>query len=359
MKFQEKEIVQKAEEQLRKTLERVPFIEVGSTRFEQPKEQAILFQPDLLMQISSPDGPVTLVVEVKSALTPKAAREASRQLASLAAMIPAGYGVLVAPYISERSAEVCREAKVGYMDLAGNYGLYFERVFLELQGRPNPFKKEQGIKSLFSPKSSRAVRVMLENPERIWKTQTLAQEASLSTGMISNIKSRLEEQELVRKEPGGFRLIEPETLLMEWSKKYTVRKNKWSDYYLPDDIPAIENKIANSLKILKQQYAFTLFSAAGKVAPYARYQRVFVYVDGDQSRLVEELGLKRVDSGPNLTILGPYDEGVFYGEIEVQGQLIVGLVQLYLDLVSYKGRGEDAASFLLESLLRKTWQKNM
>jgi len=359
MNFQEKEIVQKAEAKLREILVRIPFIEVGTTRFEQPSEQAILFQPDLMMQISSPDGPITLVVEAKSALTPKAAREASGQLASLAAMIPAGYGVLVAPFISERSAEVCREAKVGYMDLAGNYGLYFERVFLEVQGHPNQFKKGQELKSLFSPKSSRAIRVMLENPQRIWKTQTLAQEARLSAGMISNIKSRLEEQELVRKEPTGFKLIEPETLLMEWSKKYTIRKNAWADYYLPDDVQAIENNIANSLKKLKQQYAFTLFSAARNVAPYSRYQRVFVYLDGDAAPLIEELGMKQVESGPNITILEPYDEGVFYGAKEINGQSIVGMVQLYLDLASYKGRGEDAARFLLENELRKKWQESM
>lgn len=359
MNFTEKEIIQRAEGQLRKILERISFIEVGATRFEQTNEQAILFQPDLMMQISSPDGPVTLVVEVKSALTPKAAREVSRQLASLASMIPAGYGVLVAPFISERTAEVCREAKVGYMDLAGNYGFYFERVFLEVQGRPNQFKKGQELKSLFSPKSSRAIRVMLENPRRVWKTQSLAQEAKLSAGMISNIKSRLEEQELVRKEPGGFKLIEPETLLMEWSNKYTIRKNTWSDYYLPDDVQTIENKIANGMKKLQQQYALTLFSAADKVAPYARYQRVFVYVDGDQSQLVEEIGLKKVDSGPNVTLLDPYDDGVYYGAIEIDGQSIVGMVQLYLDLVSYKGRGEEAARFLLENELRKKWQESM
>lgn len=359
MKIQEKELVQKAEAKLREILERVPFIEVGATRFEQPNEQAVLFQPDLLMQISSPDGPVTLVVEVKSALTPKMARETGRQLATLADMIPAGYGVLMAPYISERSAAVCREAGVGYMDLAGNCGLYFERVFLEVQGRPNPYKKEQKLKFLFSPKSSRAIRVMLENPQRVWKVQDLAKEAQLSAGMVSNIKTRLEEQEMGRKEPGGFRLTDPEALLMKWSQKYSLRKNQWSDYYLTGDVSQIENQIAGSLKKLNQQYAFTLFSAADKVAPYARYQRVFVYVDGDQSPLAEELGMKPVDSGPNVTILEPYDEGVFYGGKEINGQFVVGLIQLYIDLASYKGRGQDVAGFILENKLRKTWQKNM
>lgn len=354
-----KEMSRKAEERLREILKRIPFLEAGATRFEQPNEQAPMPRPDLMMQISTPDGPVTLVVEAKSSLTPKAAREASRQLASMAAMIPAGYGVIVAPFVSDRSAQICREAGVGYLDLAGNFGLYFNTVFLEVQGRPNPFRKQQELKSLFSPKSSRAVRVMLENPMRAWRVQSLAKEAELSIGLVSNIKAKLEQQELIRKEPDGFRLTEPETLLMTWSEKYSLKKNPSTDYYLPDEVPEIEGKIAHSLKNLRQDYAFTLFSAADKVAPYTRYQRVFVYVDGDQSSLVEDLSLKLVDSGPNVTIFMPYDEGVFYGGQEIDGQRIVGLIQLYIDLASYKGRGEEAASFLLENKLRKIWQKDM
>ena len=245
------------------------------------------------------------------------------------------------------------------MDLAGNIGLYFERVFIEVQGRPNPNRKKQELKSIFSPKSSRAIRVMLENPDRKWQTQTLAQEAGLSAGMVSNIKSKLDEQALLRKEAGGFVLTEPERLVSKWSSIYKIKKNGWNDYYLPGDVSEIERKTATTLQKLNQRFAFTLFSAANIVAPYTRYQHVFVYVEGDRSRLEEALGLKKVDSGPNLTILEPYDEGVFYGGKEVQGFPIVGAVQLYIDLVSYKGRGEEAARFLLESELRKKWQKDI
>ncbi|MCL5882892.1 MAG: type IV toxin-antitoxin system AbiEi family antitoxin [Actinobacteria bacterium] len=355
MKIMESELIKKADARLREALAKVPFIELGATRFEQPQDQPTLFRPDMLLQISTPDGPEALVIEVKTKITPKAAREASRGLATMASMMPAWYGVLVAPYISERSAEICREAGVGYMDLAGNLGLFFDRVYLQVQGRPNLFKQEQELKSLFSPRTSRAVRVMLENPGRIWKVKSLAQEAKLSIGMVSNIKTKLEEEDLLKKEKAGFRLTDPERLLMKWSKKYTLRKNRWSDYYLAADVSEIESKIAASLGKLKQQYAFTLFSAARNIAPFSRYQRVFVYLDGDAAPLIKELGMKQVDSGPNVTILEPYDEGVFYGNKEMNGQSIVGMVQLYLDLASYKGRGEDAAGFLLENKLRKKW----
>lgn len=60
-------------------------------------------------------------------------------------------------------------------------------------------------------------------------------------------------------------------------------------------------------------------------------------------------------SGPNVTLLEPYDEGVLYGMQEIDGTNVVSDIQLYLDLKSYKGRGEEAAEFLYEQQLRKLW----
>lgn len=65
--------------------------------------------------------------------------------------------------------------------------------------------------------------------------------------------------------------------------------------------------------------------------------------------------LKEVTSGPNVSVLEPYDEGVFYGLQEIDGTNVVSDIQLYLDLKNYKGRGEEAAEFLYEQRLRKLW----
>ena len=67
------------------------------------------------------------------------------------------------------------------------------------------------------------------------------------------------------------------------------------------------------------------------------------------------LGLKEVSTGPTVTLLQPYDEGVFYGLQTVEEAKVVSDVQLYLDLKSYKTRGEEAAEFLLKNRLEKTW----
>ena len=86
-----------------------------------------------------------------------------------------------------------------------------------------------------------------------------------------------------------------------------------------------------------------------------RYQRVTAYVSGDIGDLVKALGLKEVASGANVTFLSPYDDGVFYGAIDVNGIRIVSAVQAYLDLIGYRGRGEEAAGFLLEQVIQRQW----
>jgi hypothetical protein len=70
---------------------------------------------------------------------------------------------------------------------------------------------------------------------------------------------------------------------------------------------------------------------------------------------VTALSRKEVPSGANVTLLSPYDDGVFYGAAEVDGLRIASPVQVYLDLVGYRGRGEEAATFLLEQVIERTW----
>jgi hypothetical protein len=68
------------------------------------------------------------------------------------------------------------------------------------------------------------------------------------------------------------------------------------------------------------------------------------------------MGLKPVPSGGNVALIEPYDEGVFYGTRTVEGAPVVSPVQLFLDLMQIKGRGEDAASAILGEAIRAQWR---
>ena len=72
--------------------------------------------------------------------------------------------------------------------------------------------------------------------------------------------------------------------------------------------------------------------------------------------MVDRLGLKSVSTDANVTLLQPYDEGVLYGTREIEGAPVVSPVQLYLDFAGIKGRGEEAASAILEEVITPTWR---
>ena len=91
------------------------------------------------------------------------------------------------------------------------------------------------------------------------------------------------------------------------------------------------------------------------MAPFARYLKGTAYITGDLAEFAEKLSWKRVASGANFTILQPYDDGVFYGSRKINRDSVVSDVQLYLDLMGSKARGDEAANFLLEQRLRLRW----
>ena len=67
------------------------------------------------------------------------------------------------------------------------------------------------------------------------------------------------------------------------------------------------------------------------------------------------LDLKPADSEPNLTLILPHDEGVFYGMKPIQGIQTVSQIQAYLDLIGLKGSGDEAAEALFRHVIQKEW----
>jgi len=79
------------------------------------------------------------------------------------------------------------------------------------------------------------------------------------------------------------------------------------------------------------------------------------YVHPAREDVASLLNLKEVGSGANITLLDPYDEGVFYGTQVIDDIRIVSPLQIYLDLKGYKGRGEEAADVLLRDVIKPEW----
>ena len=353
MKILKGELEQKAAEAMRACLEDVPSLKIKGVEMERDFKG---YRADLVTTVSTPTGTTRfLVAEIKATGEPRVAREALNQLSRNWANQPDVVPVFIAPYISPKSAEICKQDNTGYMDLAGNCRLILDNVFVEREGRPNPYSEKRDLKSIYSPKASRVLRVLLANPSMVWKIQNLANEADVSLGLVAIVKKSLEDREWIQKTEKGLVLREPEKLLAEWAENYSFRKNTTRDFFSLKAVADLETDIAKVCVENKQRYALTGFSGSARLAPAVRSPRMMVYVENISNELILSLGLKEVTSGANVTLLEPYDAGVFYGTKEINGVCVASAVQIYLDLRGFRGRGDEAAAKLLDEVIRPQW----
>lgn len=337
---------------LRKLLKTASFLELNNISKQPEIPQNT--RADLILSIDDGARSRNIIVEIKSNGEPRYMRSAIQQLKEYLSQIKDSYGIVAAPYISYDTANICKENGVGYIDTAGNCYLNFDKVFIERKNYPNPIILKRSLRSIFSTKATRIIRVMLVNPKKQWQVQELAKETNVSLGLAYKVKERLLDLEYASEIKRRISLAQPQKLLDEWTENYSFRKNKIFDFYGPP-IKLMEIKLSQCCKAKGIRYAFALFSGATRVAPYTRYTRGFVYINDRIKDIAQTVGLKEVDSGANFTLMEPYDDGVFLGVQRVKGVMVVSDIQLYLDLKSYRGRGEDAAQFLLEQKIKPQW----
>jgi len=352
MKLSSRIIEQKGEQALCTCLEKIPFLKIEEIKRDGAREDLKL---DFIIKVALPKGEWNLVAEVKNNGQPRFARQAVNQLLRYRDIIPDYYGVFIAPYISSEAAQICTQARIGYIDFSGNCLLSFGQVYIEQVGRPNLFAEKRDLRSLYSPKAERVLRVLLNNPKKVWKLKDLAAEAEVSLGQASNVKKLLSDREWLNITTDGLILSEPKHLLEVWVENYNFRKNKISDYYSMKQISDIEADLADMCNQKGLKYALTSFSGAARLAPTVRYQRAMVYIEETEKDITSFMDLKKVQSGANISILTPYDEGVFYDVSEFDGLRIASPIQIYLDLVGFRGRGEEAATAILEEVILPKW----
>lgn len=336
------------------------FRSIPNTHILLQKANPDTLGPDYILKLRRPNGTKKILFEVKNNGQPREARIAINQIQSHLKNDSNAYGVLVAPFISEQAAGICQEANIGILDLAGNCRLAFDDVFIEYKGAPNPFNVRRDLRTLFSPKSSRVLRVLLNQPKRTWTVQELSKEASVSMGQVSNVKNLLDYREWISVSKEGIKLTEPKELLTDWVNHYDyMRDNFIEPFYSLKSFEEQMNVLAgNSIgtKILgfNNRFALTGYAGANFIFPYVRSHTVSLYVD-DIEFWIPRLGLKRVESGDNVFLVKPYDEGVFYNCQNYKNVPIVSSIQLYLDLMTMGGRGKDGAEALLNEVIIKQW----
>ncbi len=350
--LKENDVFEKGIFSLRECLSIIPAVNIES--IERLEGNA---KPDFSVRVHGAQFDQLIYVEAKSLGTPKNTRIAVNSLLQYLKNDLSAYGIFIAPYISPKSASICRDAGIGYLDLSGNCRIVFQQVFISRENFPNKYLFKTSLSSLYSPKSERILRVLLTFPYRSWRTIELANEAQVSPGMITHVRKKLEDEEWGETTSKGLRLRAPEESLRNWVEYYSLQRSSPFEFYSVKPLSEIEKEIAQACDELNIPYAFTGFSASNHLAPMVRSQRLMAYIDRGIDLLADRLGLQSVNSGANVSLFKPYDDGVFWGAKEIDNITISTPIQVYLDLKSIRGRGEEAADFLFKEVIQKSWQQ--
>ncbi len=342
----------------------IPFLSLESFQSDERLLPDRPYRPDWLAEVRAGDRCWTLVVEGKRSGQPRMVRGGVLQLESYLRHLPQDkpcYGVFLAPFISAESARICTEAGMGYADLAGNAHLSFDQVFIDIRTAKNPFREKRELRSLFTPKAGRILKVLLTPPLRAWKVKELGKETGVSLGHVSNVRKRLLDREWARVDDAGLRLTRPEGLARAWQDSYEPRPQKRTRYYSLLHGEEMETAFRAALAEAGagEHAVLSSFSAARWFAPYARQATHFFYADAVGSEVLRRhLQLEPTTQGKNVVIEEPREDDVFTRRIEpVSGIWCSGLLQTWLDLSATGERGREAAEHLLQHRLLPEWKK--
>jgi hypothetical protein len=293
------------------------------------------------------------IVDIKANTEPRFLRNTIHQMRKIISGFPQYYPMIVSGFIGPGGRDILRKEGINYMDELGNIGIFLKEGLILVEGRGNIKKEKRELRSLFAPKSTRVLRTILENPDKIWRLEVLSKISKISIGQIYKVKNRLENEEIVVKTSKGLKLLKPSALLDLWRTNYDVTdKNNIESFYSSDSPPEqLVKKLARIAEKEKINYAFTLFAGANMISPYVRTPQVHLYLSKNKEGFIKEADLKPVIFGANVHLLTPFDEGIFNPIQIIEGINIVGNIQLYLDLVNYPARGKEQAEILREKII--------
>ena len=186
----------------------------------------------------------------------------------------------------------------------------------------------------------------------------------VSLGLVNKIARHLRDEHYVEYLPlpdEGLRLRDPLGLLAAWRDAYRFDRHERRGYFTLLQGRRLQEALAGVDARTGGFAAYAAFSAADFQAPHVRQPKTWLFVGAKHLPLFEKLAeAKPVESGENLVVLIPDDDGVFFlgdgGRMGEHRLRCTNVVQTYVDLCHSGGRAEEAAEALLNQRLKPEWR---
>lgn len=339
---------------------------------------------DISFELASGKGRVRVFGEIRQAFSPKLLDEISPWVKRVKSMRNDVAYAMIAPAFSPQAQSYCVENEIDFIDLAGNIFISvpgqftIQRTGMRAQLGRTPAATPR-IVNVFSGRSSRVLRVLLEKPKP-WTLTEIAEELNretqrvstdvlrteinfnISLGFISKTLRSLEEQLWIRRGKGQLLVPEPRRLLIQWAEKYKERF-RWrlgNSFETSNPYGSDVNTIGQSLRNEFRQlpFAFTGVAAAAVRAPYLDAGTVDICLPNAANTSALRSLDGRQSREPRLRFIYPYDAGVFMYSQEskpVAGVPLVSDIQAYLDLYAQGGRELKQAEYLFGKVIQPRW----
>ncbi len=323
---------------------------------------------DLLATVPLPGGgKAALCVECKRELRPSVFRMVADKTFSPAGRPKVVVPVLGLPWVSPRMAELCAEQGWSWFDLAGNHRLDVPGLLhLQHSGNEPVHARPRPAANLSTPEAGRVIRALLlpDHAGMRWTQREMQKhcQPNVSLALVNKVVRHLRDEAFIEiGKDGGFRLRDPLTLLFASRDAYRFDRHERRGYFTLSQGKTLRDVLAGLELRTGGFTVYAAFSAADFQAPHVRQPKTWLYIREQDSSLFEELvEAKRVDSGENLVVLIPADDGVFYGgdggTMGDNRMRCTNVVQTYVDMFYCRGRGEEAAEALLNQRLKPEWK---
>ncbi len=246
-----------------------------------------------------------------------------------------GHPVVVSPFVSPETVQLCADRGVGCMDLAGNCRVCFGTVYIAEGGHRNTVVRKRRRPAVFSattPISSAILRRLVQDVQKPWKLKYLAEALGCSIGLVHKVKTFLCDQLWAEPTRDGIRLTNVPGLMNSWAREYAVSQQavrRFRTDMTPDQLEWRVNEVRSRSGI---RCWLTAASAAAHYAEAPRpdvfHGHIYPFRVNDFAR---ECGLTEVAEGGNV-VLHLVEQNVCLADaVEINGSLLVSPVQMFLD----------------------------
>ncbi len=258
--------------------------------------------------------------------------------------------LLVAPYITEATAEQCRELHLPFIDEAGNAYLEAPGLFVYVTGKRRPIQARQiTTYRAFTTAGLRIVFALLHHPYLITEPyREIAKAAKVALGTVGDVLADLEARgHLAPDKPGPRRLLAPERLQEEWVTHYPIKlRPKLNARRFTGPVP----DWWRDLDIRPHHAYWGGEVAADKLTGYLKPAKVTLYIAGKPDQLILANRL-RPDVNGDIEILDLF----WTTEETQQADGIAPTLVVYADLMATADpRNVETAKLIRDRYLAQT-----